>query len=156
MIAGAGIFSLGVWSFLQKQLIVQKECFMPYETAVREFPARAVSLRWSVRSVPCGLPSPVKGKRIAVFEICSREYAGRILAEEDSRKTAAVLPCKIAIYESQGKVWISSLNGNIISMLAGGICRDTFVRHILPEQKLMLFDLLCRERESTGKNRASR
>ena len=93
---------------------------------------------WTVRTVPCGLPAPEKGSRIAVFEICSRKYAGMILKDPGSRKTAAVLPCKVAIYERDGKTWIARLNAPVFMRLLGGTPAEIFSVGVTPEQTRML------------------
>lgn len=155
LLAGTGCFLAGavftagaVFYILKTALIEEKECVLPYEQAVKSFPRRAAALGWSVRTVPCGLPVPVPGQRIMVFEICSREYANRILNNASSRKSASILPCKIAVYEKDGKVWISRLNGKAAAFLLGGEFKNTFLRHVLPEQEMMLFDLLNRKEEN--------
>ena len=148
VILGGGILFLAGWFSAGYCLVREEECFLPYEKAVRLFPERASALGWSVRTVPCGLPVPLPGKRITVFEICSREYASAILSEESSRRSASILPCKIAIYEKGSRVWISRLNGNLTAFLLGGRYAEIFRRRILPEQEIMLFDLLAPEKIS--------
>lgn len=132
------LFAAGVW-FLRTNLIDERECALPWEKAVAEFPQSVMRVPgWTVRTVPCGLPAPVKGERIAVFEICSRKYAGEILRDPDARKTAAVLPCKIAIYERGEKTYIARLNAPVFMRLLGGTPAEVFQSGILPEQKEML------------------
>ena len=137
------VFAAGVF-FLRGSLISETECPLSWEKAVEEFPNQVMKLPgWTVRTVPCGLPAPVKGERIAVFEICSRKYAGTILKDPDSRKTAAVLPCKIAIYERNGKTWIARLNAPVFMRLLGGTPAEVFTSRIVPEQTVMLNQLFA-------------
>ena len=132
------VFAAGIW-FLRTNLIEERECSLSWERAVAEFPQHVTRIPgWTVRTVPCGLPAPVKGERIAVFEICSRKYAGEILRDPDARKTAAVLPCKIAIYERGEKTYIARLNASVFMRLLGGTPAEVFQSGILPEQKEML------------------
>ncbi|MBQ9335684.1 MAG: DUF302 domain-containing protein [Lentisphaeria bacterium] len=136
------LFAAGVL-FLRTNLIDERECALPWEKAVAEFPQKVMQIPgWTVRTVPCGLPAPVKGERIAVFEICSRQYAGDILRDEAARKTAAVLPCKIAIYERGEKTYIARLNAPVFMRLLGGTPAEVFRSAILPEQQEMLSVLL--------------
>ena len=136
------LFAAGVW-FLRTDLIEERECPLPWEKAVAEFPQRVMRVPgWTVRTVPCGLPAPVEGNRIAVFEICSRKYAGEILRDPDARRTAAVLPCKIAIYEREGKVYLARLNAPVFMRLLGGSAAEVFRSGILPEQREMFRGLL--------------
>ena len=139
------VFAAGIW-FLRTNLIAERECTLPWETAVQRFPEAVMkNPGWTVRTVPCGLPVPVKGSRIAVFEICSRKYAGAILKDPDARKTAAVLPCKIAIYERGDKTFIARLNGGVFMRLLGGTAAEVFSNGIRPEQSVMLNEMLAPE-----------
>ena len=132
------VFAAGVF-FLRGALISEIECPLPWEKAVEEFPQQVMKQPgWTVRTVPCGLPAPEKGSRIAVFEICSRKYAGMILKDPDSRKTAAVLPCKVAIYERGGKTRIARLNAPVFMRLLGGTPAEVFSTGVTPEQTRML------------------
>ena len=138
------IFAGGTW-FLRKALISETECPLDWERAVEEFPRAVRKIPgWTVRTVPCGLPVPEKGARIMVFELCSRKYAGEILKDADARKTAAVLPCKIAIYERGGKTCIARLNASVFMRLLGGTPAEVFADGIRPEQDAMLRNLTAR------------
>ena len=136
---GAVLVFAGSVFFLRGNLISETECPLPWEKAVEEFPRQVMKQPgWTVRTVPCGLPAPEKGSRIAVFEICSRKYAGMILKDPDSRKTAAVLPCKVAIYERDGKTRIARLNAPVFMRLLGGTPAEVFSAGVTPEQTRML------------------
>ena len=139
------LFAAGVW-FLRSSLIEERICPLPWEKVVEEFPRRVLECPgWTVRTVPCGLPVPVKGSRIMVFEICSRKYANAILQDASARKTAAVLPCKIAIYERGEKTYIARLNASVFMRLLGGTPAEVFSARILPEQKKMLRTLTAEQ-----------
>lgn len=139
------VFAAGIW-FLRTNLIEERECPLPWETAVKRFPEAVMkNPGWTVRTVPCGLPAPVKGSRIAVFEICSRKYAGAILKDPEARKTASVLPCKIAIYERGDKTFIARLNAGVFMRLLGGTAAEVFTDRIRPEQSVMFNEMLASE-----------
>ena len=142
---GVLMFSGGLW-FLRERLIEERECPLPWEQAVEVFPRQVLKQPgWTVRTVPCGLPVPEKGSRIMVFEICSRKYAGKILQDTTARKTAAVLPCKIAIYERGNQTYMARLNASVFMRLLGGTPAEVFLSEILPEQKHMLKGLTAAE-----------
>jgi len=140
---GVSLVLLGGVLFLRSNLIREKECALSYEETVRLFPQKVASVEgWTVRTVPCGQPVPEPGNRMTVFEICSRRHADRIFGDPASRKTAAVLPCKMAIYERDGKVYLARLNGGLFMRLLGGLPVEIFTDEIIPEQKRMLQGLL--------------
>ena len=141
---GTALVCLAGILLLRHNLIAETECPLPWEKAVEEFPRQVMKQPgWTVRTVPCGLPVPEKGSRIAVFEICSRKFATAILKDPDGRKTAAVLPCKIAIYERDGKTWIARLNAPVFMRLLGGTPAEVFNSDILPEQARMFKGLFA-------------
>ena len=139
---GAVLVFAGGICFLRCNLISEAECPLSWEKAVEEFPRAVMKVPgWTVRIVPCGLPVPEKGSRIMVFELCSRKYAGEILADSGARKTAAVLPCKIAIYERDGKTYMARLNAPVFMRLLGGTPAAVFAEGILPEQNIIFRNL---------------
>lgn len=60
-------------------------------------------------------------KPVIVFSICKPDIAVRILDNDNDRHVAAMMPCRIAIYEkSDGKTYVSRMNAGLFSKLLGG------------------------------------
>lgn len=58
---------------------------------------------------------------VIIFSICKPDIAVRILGNDDDRHIAAMMPCRIAIYEkADGKTYISRMNAGLFSKLLGG------------------------------------
>ena len=53
-----------------------------------------------------------------------------------------MLPCKIAIYERNGRTYFARLNAAVFMRLLGGTAAEVFGQGILPEQTAMLYGLL--------------
>jgi len=58
-------------------------------------------------------------KRVHVTELCKPEYAKSVL--EDRAFFAAMMPCRIGVYEQNGKVWLAKMNTGMMSKFLGGV-----------------------------------
>jgi len=60
-------------------------------------------------------------KPVKVFSICKPDIAVRILDKDRDRHIAAMMPCRIAIYQkSDGITYISRMNPGLFARLLGG------------------------------------
>jgi len=60
-------------------------------------------------------------KPVKVFSICKPDIAVRILRNDDDVHVAAMMPCRIAIFEkADGKTYISLMNAGLIAKLMSG------------------------------------
>jgi len=63
-------------------------------------------------------------KPVKVFSICKPDIAVRILDKDRDRHIAAMMPCRIAIYQkSDGITYISRMNPGLFARLLGGNAR---------------------------------
>ena len=58
---------------------------------------------------------------VLVFDACSGKYSSELLARDETRFVASMIPCRVAIYQtSTGKVVISRMNSVAMADMAGG------------------------------------
>jgi len=58
---------------------------------------------------------------VLVFDTCSGKYSSKLLARDETRFVASMIPCRVAIYKmSTGKVVISRMNSGAMADLVGG------------------------------------
>ena len=58
---------------------------------------------------------------VKVFSICKPDIAVQLLNNDKDRHIAAIMPCRIAIYQNtNGKTYISRLNAGLFAKLLGG------------------------------------
>jgi uncharacterized protein (DUF302 family) len=56
-----------------------------------------------------------------------------------SRKTAAMIPCSLAVYETAaGSVFVSRMNISLIGTILGGKAGRVFATQVAPDQEKML------------------
>jgi uncharacterized protein (DUF302 family) len=59
-------------------------------------------------------------KPVKVFSICKPDIAIRILGNDTDRHIAAMMPCRVAIFEkSNGKTYVARMNAGLLSKLLG-------------------------------------
>ena len=60
-------------------------------------------------------------KPVKVFSVCKPAIAVRILKNNNDRHIAALMPCRVAIFEKEnGKTYISIINPGLFAKLLGG------------------------------------
>lgn len=52
---------------------------------------------------------------VIIMSLCNPGYGHKVITDEKSRKASALLPCRVAIYEKDGKTFISMLNNDLLS-----------------------------------------
>ena len=62
---------------------------------------------------------------VIVIEVCSGKYSAQLLAKDETRHVASMIPCRVAVYQtSAGKVIISRMNtGMFASMMSGEVAQ---------------------------------
>ena len=60
---------------------------------------------------------------VLILEVCSGKYSAQLLARDETRYVASIIPCRVAIYQtSAGKVVISRMNsGMFATMMEGAV-----------------------------------
>lgn len=149
-----GIFAVGLlWGialtflfgviFMRVSLIDERESELSFDELNAKLPVEVQKLKgWTVQPVACGLPTPSDKTKIAVFKLCNRDYAQKMLDDPSSRKISSVIPCTFAIYEKpDGKAYIARMNVSLLGRLLGGEPGIIFPKKVTPEQEIMLKNL---------------
>lgn len=56
---------------------------------------------------------------VKVFSLCKPEHAYEILGSHEVRLVSALMPCRVAVYEKDGKTYVSMLNSGLFSKFMG-------------------------------------
>jgi uncharacterized protein (DUF302 family) len=93
----------------------------------------AAARGWSVPTVHHLSRSPAgtgtEGPEATVVELCRPDYAAGLLQSDDARAVIAMMPCRVAVYEtSGGRVFISRMNVAFMGWLFGGRARMVMAR----------------------------
>lgn len=81
---------------------------------------------------------------IRVFSICNPHHANRLLGKSPTRFVSAMMPCRIAVYEHQGKTHVATMNVELLSSMFGGEI-ESVMADVAMEQEEMLRQVLAKE-----------
>ena len=129
---GVGITVSALIVTMRISLIHEQPSPHDFQTTVQAITANAVKKGWHV-SPAAGLRDAVLTAQdlppgaVTVLELCHSEYAGEMLRSH-KRSSLAMMPCTIAVYERDGKVYVASLNRSMIGRFyrreAAGVLRQ--------------------------------
>ncbi len=61
---------------------------------------------------------------VTVIELCHPDLATRILSSDDERVVSSLMPCRLAVYEKHGKVYVSRMNSKLMAKPMGGLVNE--------------------------------
>lgn len=65
----------------------------------------------------------------AVMEMCKPALASRVLDDDQARAVAAMMPCRVAVYETRsGDVIVTRMNTALLSRVFGGVVTEVMTR----------------------------
>ncbi len=126
--------------YLRHSLILEYKSSLDYPTTVKALAGKAAATQgWLVRTSPCSIPQPDDKSRITQLSLCNAKFGKEILNDQNSRKTAAILPCTFAVYEkADGGTYISRLNVSLVGTILGGKAEPVMNSEISPDHKTFL------------------
>lgn len=126
--------------FLRHSLIKTYLSDTGFKETVLRLATKAKSMKgWKVSSNACSVPQPRDGSKITVLKLCHGKYGAELMNDPASRKTAAMIPCSMAIYEDgDGSVVVSRMNTSLLGTLLGGDAGKILTYQVAPEQEKMM------------------
>ncbi len=128
-----GLIAMGiiVWNMMPKKMLIVRKSKFNFEETVSRLEESIYANNWEVLHIydigEClfaeGLDETYL--RIKIISFCQPEYSYNILLDDANKKIAAIMPCRLAIYEDeQGSVFISRMNIGLMSKMFGGVIAD--------------------------------
>jgi uncharacterized protein (DUF302 family) len=126
LVVGAATCALLVYASAPRMMIVEDSSPLGHQATVDGIVAAAEARGWKVPAVhPLDESVAKAGHRVlpaTVIEICHPDLAAQILADDDARRVASLMPCRVAVYTtSDGRVVVSRMNTGLMSRLFGGL-----------------------------------
>ena len=127
LIAGVVVVILLIIIILPKQMFLVQESKLGFDATVEAIEVSAKENNWSIPHI-YDLQATMKKhgfdvKQVKVFSLCKPEHAFQILSGGEERLASALMPCRIAVYEKEGKTYVSMLNSGLFSRLMGNKIR---------------------------------
>lgn len=123
LIIGVVLTILLIFAVAPGKMFIEKESKLGFQETVDAIVESATENRWSV-SHQYDLQATMKknGFEVApvtVLSLCNPQYAHLVLEGTDDRVVSALMPCRVSVYEKNGKTYVSMLNAPIFSRFLG-------------------------------------
>jgi uncharacterized protein (DUF302 family) len=111
------------------KMLLESQSIYDFTKTVEKVSEKVIDSGWKIPAIH-DLQNTIKnfGKDILpikVLEICHPKHSSRLLELNDERIVSTFMPCRLSVYEkSNGKVYISRLNGALLSKSFGGIVEE--------------------------------
>lgn len=120
---GAAAAGFAVYKFMPSQMIVTKESMFGMDETVEMIDKQADVNGWAVAKIWDMTERMEKAgfddaPAVKVLELCHAENSYNVLKNEEDMFLAAIMPCRMAVYEySNGRTFISRMNIGLISKM---------------------------------------
>jgi len=117
--AGIALTILAIVVILPKQMFVVKESNLAFDQTIDAIEKSAAANQWGV-PFKYDLQATLKGKGfdvqpVNVISLCKPAFANEILNDNNERVVSALMPCRVAVYEKDGKTYVSMLNAALFA-----------------------------------------
>ena len=126
MIAGIGVTLAVIFFSLPGMMMKEDASPYDFDRTVQVFEETISAGGWSIlqvhdmQGILAGHGHDVDA--VKIFELCSSRYSAEILALDDERIVAPLMPCRVAIYEkSDGVTYIARMNSELMARPFGGV-----------------------------------
>ncbi len=120
---GAAAAGFAVYKFMPSQMIITKESMFGMDETVEMIDKQADENGWAVAKIWDMTERMEKAgfddsPEVRVLELCHAENSYDVLKNEEDMFLAAIMPCRMAVYEySNGRTFISRMNIGLISKM---------------------------------------
>lgn len=123
LITGIALTIIVIVLLLPKQMFIVHESKLGFDETVEAITQSAKDNKWSMPH-QYDLQATMKKhnfevKPVKVFSLCKPEHAYQILNSDEVRSVSALMPCRVAVYEKDGKTFVSMLNAGLFSKFMG-------------------------------------
>lgn len=123
LIAGVALTIIIIVVVVPKKMFVVHESKLGFDQTVETIIQSAKDNNWSMPH-QYDLQATMKKhnfevKPVKVFSLCKPEHAYKILNSDEVRSVSALMPCRVAVYEKDGKTFVSMLNAGLFSKFMG-------------------------------------
>lgn len=119
LIVGVGLTILAVVVIVPKQIFIVKESLLGFDQTIVAIEKSAADNQWGI-PFKYDLQATLKGKGfdvqpVNVISLCKPAFANEVLSDNNERLVSALLPCRVAVYEKDGKTYVSMLNAALFA-----------------------------------------
>lgn len=120
---GITVTILAIVVILPGYMFIVKESKLGFKDTVEAIEKSAAEQKWGI-PYQYDLQATLKSKGfdvkpVNIISLCKPEHANEILSGNNERLASALMPCRIAVYEKDGKTFVSMLNSGLFSKFMG-------------------------------------
>jgi uncharacterized protein (DUF302 family) len=126
LISGVILTGIIFWKTMPKMMLRICKSNYDVDETVSIIEESAKKLGWTVPKIyniqeTLGNAGFKDMRKIKILSICQPEHAYKILKNDADKKVAAIMPCRVGVYEdSKGNVFVAGMNIGLMSRMFGG------------------------------------
>ncbi len=142
LVVGIILATFLIWNVMPGLMLDVKKSKFGFDVTVDAIEEKAKKSGWKIPNT-YRLDASLKKagyniKRIHVFSLCKPEHAYEVLRKDDNKKVAAMMPCRISVYETEnGSVYTTSMNIGLMGSMFGGDVGKTMKKVANEEEKIL-------------------
>ncbi|HPF50916.1 MAG TPA: DUF302 domain-containing protein [Draconibacterium sp.] len=123
LVIGVGLTMLVNYQVFSNKMFVVKESKYGFSETIQRLEQSVAVNKWSIpHRYDLRATLEKKGFKVdsvMVFSLCKPDFANQILGSENNQSVSAIMPCRISVFEKNGKTYISMLNADLLSGFLG-------------------------------------
>jgi uncharacterized protein (DUF302 family) len=123
VLLGIAISIVAVAYYLPGKMFIVEESKLNFNETVEAITKSAAENKWNIPQLYDLQATMSKNgyevKPVKVFSLCKPDHAYQILGSTQERFVSALMPCRVSVYEKDGKTYISMLNAKLFSKFMG-------------------------------------
>jgi uncharacterized protein (DUF302 family) len=123
LLLGIALTVLFIAFYVPGKMFIVNESKFGFDETVEAITSEAAKANWNVPHVYDLQATMTKNgyevKPVKVFSLCKPSHAYKILGSTDKRFVSALMPCRVSVFEKEGKTYISMLNAALFSPFLG-------------------------------------
>ena len=139
-VAGIALTVVAMIYVFRRQMMVATQ--VPYD-----FPTSISKVENAIKNAGWGIPGQIDvnqmtakkgvnlGVKVHIIELCKPQYAKGVL--ESSPVFSAMMPCRIGVFERDGKTFVAKMNTGLMSMFFGGVAGKTMKKVAAEEEEIL-------------------
>lgn len=143
LVGGGLVTGLLFWKMMPSMMLKVKPSNRSFEETVAQIESKALAKGWQVPKI-YDLQNSLHEAgynqfgRLKIVSMCQPDHAHKILSIEDNKKIAAMMPCRVGVFEgADGKTYISQMNIGLMSKMFGGTIEEVMGKVAEEEHEMM-------------------
>lgn len=141
LIAGIVLTVLAIVVILPNHMFIVKESSLGFDPTIQAIEKSAADNQWGI-PFKYDLQATLKGKGfdvqpVNVISLCKPAFANEVLSDNNERLVSALMPCRVAVYEKEGKTYVSMLNAALFAKFLNKKSKQVMIQASEENEKIL-------------------